>query len=415
MSEWMAYDERTRAAEQLVEKMNVGTKVYLRCEPDNIADPNAVAIYHDWRKIGYVAVGDLQMVRPSVEHAVWKEACISRKDKHVTLFAEVDTESDGTGMGDAQSHLAVCPLDRRVYLTHTDDERRLELLAPGILASCVTGENVGGWLTMVEEYVSLTNLSLCMEDTRWARCMERKLMDVWEMRAELALSAADAERLEALRVRMYESIGDFTREGGHQNVLERHIDRLRRMAEEKGNLFDKFDRIYLGRKPRKADQRRVRAEWSRLTEWLNSIGIAPLGENPDLRALGSRLCYDGYSRADIYIIISVLLIVERLEEYVENEDENESILPASLATEEAMEMWAKLRKRDLIDEDYQPTMSQKRAAILASVMSDILQLSPRWAAFEQLWGITDLSTKLSQAQNTQYYPQVLQQIEKVLI
>lgn len=99
----------------------------------------------------------------------------------------------------------------------------------------------------------------------------------------------------------------------------------------------------------------------------------------------------------------------------DNEGEGESILPASLATEEAMEMWAKLRKRDLIDEDYQPTMSQKRAAILASVMSDILQLSPRWAAFEQLWGITDLSTKLSQAQNTQYYPQVLQQIEKVLI
>lgn len=98
-----------------------------------------------------------------------------------------------------------------------------------------------------------------------------------------------------------------------------------------------------------------------------------------------------------------------------NEGEGESILPASLATEEAMEMWAKLRKRDLIDEDYQPTMSQKRAAILASVMSDILQLSPRWAAFEQLWGIKDLSTKLSQAQNTQYYPQVLQQIEKVLI
>ena len=99
----------------------------------------------------------------------------------------------------------------------------------------------------------------------------------------------------------------------------------------------------------------------------------------------------------------------------DNEGEGESILPASLATEEAMEMWAKLRKRDLIDEDYQPTMSQKRAAILASVMSDILQLSPRWAAFEQLWGIKDLANKLSQAQNCGYYADTMMMIERLLL
>lgn len=89
-------------------------------------------------------------------------------------------------------------------------------------------------------------------------------------------------------------------------------------------------------------------------------------------------------------------------------------IPTEINTPKARFMFRICRKNGWVDAHCKPVISQKRAAILASVMSDALDLSPRWAAFEKLWNIGNLANKLSQAQNCNYYVQTLKEMEAAI-
>lgn len=88
--------------------------------------------------------------------------------------------------------------------------------------------------------------------------------------------------------------------------------------------------------------------------------------------------------------------------------------PDALQTDEARALFGKAKEHGWVDEQMQPLVSQPKAAILASVMSDKLELSPRWASFEKLWGIPELANKLSKAQLCNYYSESLAEFEAAL-
>ncbi|MBO4663771.1 MAG: hypothetical protein J5663_05095 [Bacteroidaceae bacterium] len=89
-------------------------------------------------------------------------------------------------------------------------------------------------------------------------------------------------------------------------------------------------------------------------------------------------------------------------------------VPSPLRTEEAMHLWQVAREHGWVDDNLQPLVSQNKAAILASVMADVLRLSPRWRYFEELWGNHDWANKLSAAQNCKYYPDTLKEYAEYL-
>ena len=62
-----------------------------------------------------------------------------------------------------------------------------------------------------------------------------------------------------------------------------------------------------------------------------------------------------------------------------------SLLPESLATEEAMALWRKAQKAGYVDENYQPTISRTQAAMLADAMAERLKIKDKWKVFEALW------------------------------
>lgn len=74
-------------------------------------------------------------------------------------------------------------------------------------------------------------------------------------------------------------------------------------------------------------------------------------------------------------------------------------LPEELDTPEAHELWERAKAAGYVDENLQPVASllQKQNAIVASVISDALDLKPRWNAFTKFWGATYLSKKYSDA------------------
>ena len=93
----------------------------------------------------------------------------------------------------------------------------------------------------------------------------------------------------------------------------------------------------------------------------------------------------------------------------------EGKMPEVLAKPEAMRLWDICRERGWVDDELKPKVSQTKAAILASVMADALDLCPRWAPFEQLWGISDMANKLSHAQMCNYYADTIRRFEEMLI
>lgn len=88
--------------------------------------------------------------------------------------------------------------------------------------------------------------------------------------------------------------------------------------------------------------------------------------------------------------------------------------PAALFTPEALELWQRLQEAGLVDEDYQPLMSMRKASIIASLMGSRLGLVPLWRPFEELWGAKDLSNAFSQAQMGKYYSDLVKSVNKAL-
>lgn len=86
-----------------------------------------------------------------------------------------------------------------------------------------------------------------------------------------------------------------------------------------------------------------------------------------------------------------------------------------LDSPEAWRLWDIARERKWVDKDRQPLISMNKAAILASVMADVLELSPRWAAFERLWRVSILGSKLCKAMDCSYYADTLREMEKALL
>lgn len=110
-----------------------------------------------------------------------------------------------------------------------------------------------------------------------------------------------------------------------------------------------------------------------------------------------------------------LLLTVSVEEKSGKMTTKTSVLPEELCTEQAMRMWNVCMEKKWIDEKFQPLISQNKAAILASVISSELGLTPKWAAFENLWKITNLANKLSRSQDCSYYCDFIQTVEDSIV
>ena len=92
----------------------------------------------------------------------------------------------------------------------------------------------------------------------------------------------------------------------------------------------------------------------------------------------------------------------------------QSLLPESLATEEAMALWRKAQKAGWIDENYQPKISRTQAAMLADAMAEKLGIRQKWKTFETLWNRKNMYRDYYQAQDQRKTLFFQDEIKKVL-
>ncbi len=65
-------------------------------------------------------------------------------------------------------------------------------------------------------------------------------------------------------------------------------------------------------------------------------------------------------------------------------------VPEQLRSQRAMNLWKRLWKAGLVDENLKPTGTWREAALMADRMADLLKLRQRWVFFERLWGMRNL-------------------------
>lgn len=99
---------------------------------------------------------------------------------------------------------------------------------------------------------------------------------------------------------------------------------------------------------------------------------------------------------------------ESVETAVEPEDKG------PLFTPEAMVLWGKLQKAGLVDKDLQPMVSMRKASIIAAIMGELLDITPLWAPFEELWKMKSLNNSYSQAKLQKYYSSFYKDTRKIL-
>lgn len=86
-----------------------------------------------------------------------------------------------------------------------------------------------------------------------------------------------------------------------------------------------------------------------------------------------------------------------------------------LRTERANELWEIAKEQGWVDDNLMPKISDGKAAILASVMAEVLQLpAPMWSQFENLWNKKKLSVALSKARDCNYYSSLYKEMERAL-
>lgn len=83
--------------------------------------------------------------------------------------------------------------------------------------------------------------------------------------------------------------------------------------------------------------------------------------------------------------------------------EQEVAIPEVLADSE---LWSKVRKAGLVDDDGQPTVSRPEAALLANMIAAQLGITNKWKFFEKLWHRnnmrSDYNTALDQRKSLEF-------------
>lgn len=140
----------------------------------------------------------------------------------------------------------------------------------------------------------------------------------------------------------------------------------------------------------------------------------------DIGSLYRRLLGMSIPREKLMMLTSALVMRERLldvsDGLAEEAEAAEQVKagPDVLRTPEAMVLWQTAQENGWVDDRLQPTMSQGKAAILASVIADRLELSPCWPPFERLWGIRDLAVKFSKSHECKYYADAFKEYSSAL-
>ena len=314
MDAHLTYEEQTKEAEQLVAGLKKGQPVTLVAEPDNPSDKNAVAVYIDYRRIGYITKEEVLEVHPLLDKDGQCNGVVTGQDDHITFYISIPNAPEQIEVPQAHARvLPESPLGDAVRLPFTKDENALQLIAKQLIKMEITKDNLSEALQLAERYVPLLKTSICNEDNLWRTNIETKMSLLYDQRRELDMNAEDEKRLSFINKEVHNAVADMHRTKEHwpERVFIDHLDRLRMDESVNCHLYSKYCNAFLdGKSFEEADKDTISTEHERLCKWLKDALKLPR----DLQKMAMKVNYLRLPRWELYDLYGVLLVIERLEQ-----------------------------------------------------------------------------------------------------
>jgi hypothetical protein len=379
----LTYEERTEAAKQYVASLQKGTPVVLVAEPENPMDANAIAVYIDYERMGYIDKEETHVVRTLLDENQQCDALVERNDGHITLFVTIPGAAEKAHVMNSRPRiLPASPLGEEVRMPFTKAESTLQLVATRLLKTELKQENLQELLKLSARYVSLLKLSICHDDCIWLNSIRKKLDKVELLSKEWAMTKEEAELLSDVYKKVRACAGDMHRTSDHwpERVFKQHLNTIRGDKAITGHLFNKYCQTFLsGKDFAEADKQRMNLELERLRLWLQEMPWSELRNPEDLDAMALKVNYLGLSRTELYDLFSVILLVEKLDEILDGgsfsmEEVTEQLLPIfyndRVAVRDFLSNCLNRKPQEITKQVYE--LVQKR------VISDISAHRPLW-------------------------------------
>jgi len=412
--------ERTAAAERYLAGLVKGQPVILVAEPDNPIDANAIAVYIDYERIGYINREETDELRPLLNENHQCDGVVEQTDGHITLFISVPNTSEKTYSQVTRPRLLPeSPLGDNVRMPFAKSENILQLIASRLASMKMNKDNAHEMIQLAERYVPLLKLSVCHADTFWLNRIGKKLRVLLTKAKEFGLTDDETAHLDDLYNKMYTASRDMHRTTEHwpERIFVNHLDRLRNDETVNSHLYNKYCDTFLdGKGFEEADKNKVASEHARLRDWLKDLKWSEMRDPCNLQAMGNKADYLGLSRQELYDLYSVLLLIEQLEAALKtgtNVDKSgcEDEIPEALATSP---LWEKVKRAGLVDESGQPTVSRPEAALMADALARHIGISNKWKMFEKLWHRNNMRGDYNTALNQRKSLEFQDELKKIL-
>ncbi len=367
-------EEQTAKAEAYIKKLKNGTPVILVSEPDNEFDEHAIAVYIDFEKRGYVAREECELVSPLLDENSQCDAIVCGNDGHITYYVTIPHATDFPKKTTLHERkLPPSPVSKAILLPFSEEDRRIQIIAPRLVETPITKENIEQLLILCNSYLPFANLSICHEDDRWRKLVFQKIK---ELKGCDFLNNNQSNQCQKLYEVMRKVIGEVRREKDHWafHAFESQLKDLREKA-RKADYIRKFQDYYIDNP--------LKQRKERLEEWFKNMPWVELRDYQHHEVLARKLCYIGVTRRELYDIYSTLIFLEELT----TEDDMKEI-PDILQTEDAKSVLGNFIYNRLLTEELQPIdLSKPEQAILARVISERLEIKDVWQVFGKLWQV----------------------------
>lgn len=416
-------DERTLAAERFVRSLPLGAEIILRRDTCNAADALAVAAYYRYgQRVGYVTREEAALLTPLMNRRGEVDAKVCGSSNHVTFDVSVpDLPAAALWRGEPQPRqLPPLPFAAALALPYARVESGAEVVMPRFMECDLRPENIERLLTMAEVVEPSFGLTICREDALWSRQAYNKLRQIVAQGEWLGLDEGQLIWLERMADRLDRRLSRIRQAGGEYALWQ---EMRQRLAGDEGladRFVDNYARCELECPLEECPADTLQTHVDRLDEWLDRVrlqlGCCPRSEGQ--RALARRLYSQRVSRREVYDVLSVLLLRERLADQMgrRRATAEPAALPPQLDTPRGREVLRLAQSRGWLDADYRPQLPTKEhAALLGSRISQVLWGENRWGIMQPFWGQKLMAQAFQNAINNsnlqQFYAQIIDAIK----
>lgn len=345
-------EEQNMVTRAFIEKMQKGEMIILKKEPDNCVDPNAIAAYYKYQKIGYIPHGEVVAANTFMGQYDSAEAEYIGSDGHITIEISV--------RGAEKIYLSIAHKDairklppqlfiENVYLSRTDEVQQFEMLAQRIIESEGNAISQRDWIDMAKIIEKVYNVSISREQiAKQADVLDiiTRVSNTWENDTE------EKRIIKEVIYKLQGKQGDLHRRGGYAEIYKKLKESCSVIAKERGNLYEKYDAIYWEGVFNKASESDLSKEEQRLKQWItslpNDIGRYYLNGN-DSRA-AEKINYADLSEMELCEVIAAFLVYERVcKRLYPIDEQNESTYMPNVRYEEWYTDKADTKERARID------------------------------------------------------------------